>query len=666
MAALPPRKNATPTRLSKKSVSPLQTLLQMGFSKHRAEKALASTGNRSVQLASDWLLAHVGDQTLDECSPREYILYACPSGPLGKVLEEFWAKSKELCGWNGAHNFVPHITLVSFFKAPDECAPYLSKSLKTVVDMVGAVMENPIKLELYTSQNFMGFFVEESDANFLKRLALQYVKEVSNSTISLEPHVKSLHMTLAYQFQQKDFGLLRSLVEKLDPNIQAGWELRLYSRDSRLGTKQVHEVLYTHTPLENDELQLRLGDYIYLNTEAVENSSDGWVEGISWLTGMTGYLPSNYTQRTAESDVWTLHRTVPLYSITPPIPSISEEHDNADGPINQINSEKKINNESLKALAIPNEKSSSIQNSDDSEKNFGEKSLNKLIKNLDSSSLNDESFSMYEKTLKNLNLSSRKIYLMRHGERVDFTFGTWIPYCFDEFNNYIRKDLNMPKFLPKRKNCPEGWQNDSPLTNIGLFQAQLIGEAMSEADVTIDHVYCSPSYRCVQTCSSALEGMKLKEKLPIHIEPGFFEWMAWYPDGIPDFCSAEELNEANYNINSNYKCVIDESVLESCLKETSEDFYLRNYEVMEKIIQNTTGNLFVVAHAATLETCTRQLVGKNPRSTNELRQIIHKIPYCSLISVESSNREWKIVEPVSLPVTHSKNPRFEWNILVTS
>ncbi|KAL9892049.1 protein UBASH3A homolog isoform X2 [Glossina fuscipes] len=741
MATLPPRKNLTPTRISKQHLTPLQTLLQMGFQKHRAEKALASTGNRGVQIASDWLLAHVNDNTLDECTPREYILYACPTGPFLQQLEEFWIKSRMMCGWNGAHNYVPHITLVSFFKAPDECSLQLSKALKQVVDMTGALLDRPIKLELYVSQNFMGFFVAEDDANYLKRLALQYVKEVSNSiisdtyeqldaivacfpwcgavssgnrciprssrSISLEPHVKSLHLTLAYQFPQNQFNTLKSLVESLDASCASNWELRLYSRDPRLATKQVHKVVYPHSPHEIDELELRIGDYIYLSSDAVDNSSDGWAEGISWLTGSHGHLPVNYTERTAESDAWTLHRVVQLSkSITPSLSS-AEEIDIVDGHSISTEAEDQPHRDSTH-IGLHTELIEGTSFNEDSEQSV-EKYLRKTLRPcLDLSSINQHNQSnLQQQTTPLIEITSmsspnandikvepmpatapksddtlsqhsadnsvsissnrnRRIYIMRHGERVDFTFGTWIPYCFDEFNNYMRKDLNMPKTLPKRQYIPEGWQNDSPLTNIGLYQARLIGDALAEARVQIDHVFCSPAYRCIQTCTSALEGLKLIGKTHIKLEPGLFEWMAWYPEGVPDWLTKDELTEANFTIDHDYQPFMTISTLNEAIKETTEDFYTRNYQVLKKIIENTIGNIFIVAHATTLDTCTRQLIGEAPRNTNELRQVIHKIPYCSLANVEEIDGQWKLVEPDCLPVTHSKNPRFEWNALTAT
>lgn len=70
--------------------------------------------------------------------------------------------------------------------------------------------------------------------------------------------------------------------------------------------------------------------------------------------------------------------------------------------------------------------------------------------------------------------------------------------------------------------------------------------------------------------------------------------MAWYPDGVPDWCTKEELRDAKYNIDMDYLPLVSVTNLNESIKETSEEFYTRNYEVLRKIIANTRKGLFPV------------------------------------------------------------------------
>jgi ubiquitin-associated SH3 domain-containing protein len=130
----------------------------------------------------------------------------------------------------------------------------------------------------------------------------------------LEPHVKNLHLTLAYQFPPNAYQNLLELVEKLDTSCANSWELRLYSRDPRLATKHVYKVIYSHSSREHDELELRVGDYVYINGEAALQSVDGWVEGITHNGNHIGCLPLNHVERVCETEAWKLHVSAPLVS----------------------------------------------------------------------------------------------------------------------------------------------------------------------------------------------------------------------------------------------------------------------------------------------------------------------------------------------------------------
>lgn len=58
--------------------------------------------------------------------------------------------------------------------------------------------------------------------------------------IQVNPHLKSLHLTLAYQFDVSQKETLKSLIKStINASTPCLWELKLYSREATAANKQV-------------------------------------------------------------------------------------------------------------------------------------------------------------------------------------------------------------------------------------------------------------------------------------------------------------------------------------------------------------------------------------------------------------------------------------------
>lgn len=255
----------------------------------------------------------------------------------------------------------------------------------------------------------------------------------------------------------------------------------------------------------------------------------------------------------------------------------------------------------------------------------------------------------------------RKIFVIRHGERTDLVFGKYVPYSFDDEGNYIRKDLNMPRSFPPRENL-QHWHNDTPLTNVGLFQANLIGDSMKDCGEKIDIAFCSPMYRCVQTCHALLQGLGVLEKVKICIEPGLMEYTAFYPDHIPEVYTPEELLNLGFNVDTEYQPLTSTQELRASADETFIEFYHRNANVTQRIIQNYSGNALISAHGSNLDTNTRFAIGGEMRTTKEMSETLANVGFCALVVIAQNDNGWAFTEPPLSQLSHAPNSRFDYRI----
>lgn len=466
--------------------------------------------------------------------------------------------------------------------------------------------------------------------------------------------MKSLHLTLAYKFEEEHTETLKQLVERLNLTFATTWELRLYSRDPRVTSKRVYRVTQSYRSREADELELHRDDFICVTDEAIECSKDGWVEGLSTSTGCSGLFPLNYTVRVPESDTWTLHRSVQICNATDDSLRVST---NGDGSSRHSPSvDLKPHDWTPRPTPSPSVDLTPNRLREVAEQKTTQELSRRLNWDPSTGTMADE-----------MSAVNQKLYIMRHGERVDFTFTKWTSFCFDSTSGaYRRLDLNMPQTLPIRS-CPtDAWRNDSPITNVGHLQAKLTGEMLKENGIDFEFVYSSPSFRCVQTTQALLQGMGVAETKSIRIEPALFEWCGWYPERVPEFIDTNELAAVGYNIDRDYVPLVSVAELSQRFKnESLQEFYERNHLVTDHSTKLTSKNILLVAHAANIETNSRLLVGGGVRTMGEIAKLMSKVSYASLLALEKVNGErWQIVASNVHPISHNKNFQFDWRNFV--
>nr|XP_014988310.2 ubiquitin-associated and SH3 domain-containing protein A isoform X3 [Macaca mulatta] len=482
----------------------LEPLLAMGFPVHTALKALAATGRKTAEEALVWLHDHGNDPSLDDPIPQEYALFLCPTGPLLEKLQEFWRESKRQCAKNRAHEVFPHVTLCDFFTCEDQRVECLYEALKRAGDRLLGSFPTAVPLALHSSISYLGFFVNGSPADIIREFAMTFATEASLlADCSVKPCTKQLHLTLAHKFYPHHQRTLEQLARAIPLGHSCQWTAALYSRDMRFVHYQTLRALFQYKPQNVDELTLSPGDYIFVDPTQQDEASEGWVIGISQRTGCRGFLPENYTDRASESDTWVKHR---MYTF-----SLATD----------LNSRK---------------------DSEASSRCSGE-FLPQTARSL-------SSLQALQATV-----ARKSVLVVRHGERVDQIFGkSWLQQCSTPDGKYYRPDLNFPCSLPRRSHGIKDFENDPPLSSCGIFQSRIAGDALLDSGIRISSVFASPALRCVQTAKLILEELKLEKKIKIRVEPGIFEWTKWEAGKTtPTLMSLEELKEANFNIDTDYR-----------------------------------------------------------------------------------------------------------------
>ncbi|BFM38807.1 histidine phosphatase family protein [Synechocystis sp. LKSZ1] len=195
----------------------------------------------------------------------------------------------------------------------------------------------------------------------------------------------------------------------------------------------------------------------------------------------------------------------------------------------------------------------------------------------------------------------RRLWLVRHGHRLDFAQPEW-------FNT-----------APRRY--------DPPLSIQGQSQAQSLAQNL--ALQPIDHLFCSPFLRAIQTAAPLGEGLGLQLK----VEAGLGEWLN--PDWMtatPQLEPWESLYHQYPQIDTRYQARLIPTYPESLAAVLA-----RVATISQQLLADFPGNHLWVGHSITLQGALTALLGQPP---------IGSFPFATVVGLTQTPRGWLLESPI--------------------
>jgi len=193
-------------------------------------------------------------------------------------------------------------------------------------------------------------------------------------------------------------------------------------------------------------------------------------------------------------------------------------------------------------------------------------------------------------------MKRQTVWIVRHGHRFDFAYPEW-------FNTAEKR-------------------YDPPLSEEGFIQVQQLATRLKNE--LVEHIFCSPFLRAIQTAHPIAELLNL----PIKIERGLGEWLN--PDWMteyPQTVSQQVLIE-KYRIDQQYS-----SRLVPHYPESELAMMERMGKIANQLVTEFSDNILLVGHGATVGGITAGLIGKN---------LIRQAPLACLTKIVRAENQWKI------------------------